>query len=156
MVGLNYRVRGRCCVPVALRLNSQPCLPHGNPVLGLSLCPWHFCSCGDPQPGERLRDSMKPKFWTPHGLAVVRGSWTLCVEQADCAGHKAQSHPSGRKSWHLAGALTALPSSQHQAELAFEEELSCPRTVPALPGWHGKQPWQQAQGRVWARRARSC
>lgn len=43
------------------------------------------------------------------------------------------------KCWHLAGALTALPSSQHEAELALEEELSCPRTVPALPGWRGKQ-----------------
>lgn len=75
LVGLNYWVRGRCpWSPEALRLDTQPCLPHGNSVLGLSLCPWHFCSCGDHQPGERLYGSVKHKFWKPHGLAVGLGS----------------------------------------------------------------------------------
>lgn len=95
LAGLIYWVRGRWCVPVALRLDTQPCPPHGNSVLGLSLCPWHCCSCGDPQPGGRLHDSMKPKFGKPHGLAVVQGDWTpwaLCVEQADCAGNKGLTH----------------------------------------------------------------
>lgn len=41
--------------------------------------------------------------------------------------------------WHPAGSLAALPSSQHMAELAFQEELFYKRTIPALPGWHGRQ-----------------
>lgn len=35
----------RWCVPVALKLGTQPCLLHGNPILGLSLSPGHFYLC---------------------------------------------------------------------------------------------------------------
>lgn len=139
-------------VPVALRLDTQPCLPHGSPILGLSPCPWHFCSWGTPSLGKGSITAGNPSFGRPMALLCFGG-----VGQADCAANKGQTPtPSYMECWALAGALTALPSSQLRAELAFAEEPSCPRTVPALPGWRGKQPWQQAQGWVWARRAHSC